>query len=911
MKLHLTKYLLSIAILCCGAQAYATHNRAGEITYVQTGALSIRCTITTYTKSSSVAADRDSLIIIWGDGTAESIGRVNGPGNKGQDIGNNIKFNLYIAEHSFPSRGTYTVSMQDPNRVGNIINVPNSINVPFYIESKITLLDPRFQGYNNSAVLLQPPIDIGCIHQPFIHNPNAYDPDGDSLAYELIPPFIAPGTPVEGYSYPDEIFPGPNNKISLDPVTGTFVWDSPQLEGEYNIAILVKEYRNGVLINSLVRDMQIYISKCEDNEPPELSPVEDVCVLAGTYIDQGIRATDPNIPLQRIRLKASGSPFTQAESPARFIAPKGFADQVVEGRFLWQTTCEHISNRFYTVVFHATDSYFTPGQSGVRDTLGSSTLSTMRIKVVGPPPQDLRADRQDHGISLSWEAPYACDSASNFLGFNVWRNGRPVYVPPDTCHPGLNGYRIIKYNTQNKVASRYVFLDEDIEKGQTYCYRVTASFGRRTATGTPFNIVESMPSDEICINLSRDLPVITHVDIRKTSATAGKVLIRWAKPLAKDLDTTLHPGPYIFQLKKQASDGSFVPIPDARFFAPTLDATVDTMYEDTPVPTDAAPLNYKVDMHIGGNTVTPYGSSEEAGSPFLMLTEGDHEMRLDLMASVPWSNYRYEFLRWDPSGMKWYPIGSSNTPGWTDKELENDSLYCYKAITTGSYGLPGLNFTLVNHSQEVCGRPHDTMPPCSPVISVRNICTNPELRSDSLFNRIEWRFPAIECKDEDGLTFRLYFSSSEKDTGMLLMSIPGNTRQWVIDHLRKDNLTGCYWMTAVDSLGNESRPSAKVCVENCLNYALPNTFTPNGDGQNDIFRPYNSRFVERVDFKVFDEWGILVFKTDNPGINWNGTNRQGKKLSDGVYYYSCDVFVRNVTSPALQLTGFIHLINNQ
>ncbi len=895
---------------------YATHNRAGEITYIQTGPLTILCTITTYTKSSSTAADRDSLVIIWGDGTAESVGRSNGPKNKGVDIGNNIKYNTYIKEHTFPSRGTYVVSMQDPNRVGNIVNIPGSVNVPFYIETKITLLDPRFQGFNNSAILLQPPIDIGCVNKRFIHNPNAYDPDGDSLAYELVPPFIAPGTPVDGYSFPDEIFPGPDNNISLDPLTGTFIWDSPKLKGEYNIAIRIKEYRQGVLINALVRDMQIYISECEENLPPQLSNLRDQCVIAGDTIDFRVVATDPNTPLQKLRLRATGNPFIQSVSPATFSSPSGFAPQPVIGRFHWNTLCDHIAKRNYSVVFHATDDYFTPGQSGVKDTLGLSNLSTYRVKIVGAAPKEVRADRTTDNISISWEAPYDCDQAPNFLGFKVWRSDHSVFIPVDTCHPGLDGtpYRIIKYNTLNKVLDRFVFLDEDTERGKTYCYRITASFGQLTSSGTPYNIVESLPSDEVCINLTRDLPLLTHADIRKTHPSDGSVLIRWTKPLPKDLDTSAHKGPYTFQLLKEMPNGTFTPLPDARFVTPTLDASIDTMYIDTPVATDLAPHTYKIAFYTAENSLSPYGTSDQASSPFLQLREGDHQIKLEVEANVPWSNYNFVFMRRSSSGMKWQSIGQSEAPVWLDKNLSNDSTYCYKVQTIGAYGLPGILAPLINHSQEICGSPHDTVPPCTPEIKVSNICTNPDLSGDSLYNQISWKFSDIQCTDEDGLHFNIYFAPTSQDTGELIATFYNVSGTWQIDHFRSKSLEGCYWVTALDSLENESPPSTKVCTQNCPDYKLPNTFTPNGDGQNDLFIPFPYRFVSKIDFKVYNEWGGLVFKTSNPDILWDGTNINGKKLSDGVYFYTCAVYTSTTNDssrPSISLKGFIHIINNK
>ena len=126
----------------------ATHNRAGEITYVQIGELSIEITITTWTRTSSVQADRDSLTVFWGDGTFTAVTRLNG---EGEPLANDIKKNIYKAQHTYPGRGTYTISMTDPNRISGILNVnyPNSVFVPFYLETTFTFLNPQFQGFNS------------------------------------------------------------------------------------------------------------------------------------------------------------------------------------------------------------------------------------------------------------------------------------------------------------------------------------------------------------------------------------------------------------------------------------------------------------------------------------------------------------------------------------------------------------------------------------------------------------------------------------------------------------------------------------------------------------------------------------------------------------------------------------------
>jgi hypothetical protein len=257
--------IVLVIFLLAPAAMWATHNRAGEITIKQTGDLTIEVTVTTYTKTTSTQADRDSVRVHWGDGSFEYVYRING---EGTPLANNRKLNYYVASHTYPGRATYTISMMDPNRNGGILNVnpPNSEGVPFYIEATYTFLNPQFQGYNNTAILLQPPIDFACVGERYIHNPNAYDPDGDSLAFEFIVPLQDSGQNVPNYIWPQQISPGINNVMTLDPITGDLVWISPQIAGEYNIAIRVKEYRGGALISSFIRDMQILVLNC-DNSP--------------------------------------------------------------------------------------------------------------------------------------------------------------------------------------------------------------------------------------------------------------------------------------------------------------------------------------------------------------------------------------------------------------------------------------------------------------------------------------------------------------------------------------------------------------------------------------------------------------------------------------------------------------------
>ena len=94
-----------------------------------------------------------------------------------------IEKNTFVIEHTYQGPGVYTIRFQEFNRNDRTLNMDNSVDTPFYVETQITI-DP-FIGVNNSPVLTIPPVDNGAINSRYIHNPGAYDPDGDSLAYEM------------------------------------------------------------------------------------------------------------------------------------------------------------------------------------------------------------------------------------------------------------------------------------------------------------------------------------------------------------------------------------------------------------------------------------------------------------------------------------------------------------------------------------------------------------------------------------------------------------------------------------------------------------------------------------------------------------------------------------------------------
>ena len=162
---------------------------------------------------------------------------------------------------------------------------------------------------------------------------------------------------------------------------------------------------------------------------------------------------------------------------------------------------------------------------------------------------------------------------------------------------------------------------------------------------------------------------------------------------------------------------------------------------------------------------------------------------------------------------------------------------------------------------------------------------------------------------DDIVAYYVYFAPTQNDELVIIDTVTVSE----YTHVRTENsLTGCYAIQGEDEAGNIGELSELNCVEDCADYELPNTFTTNDDGQNDLFTPilpYSG--VVKIEMKIFNRWGNLVFETEDPDINWDGTDmKSGKALDSGVFFYVCKVFVNSldgVKAIESPLEGYIHL----
>ena len=863
MKKTLTYFVLSSLTLL---STYATHNRAGEITFRHLSGLTYEFTITTFTYSLS-AANRSELTIEWGDNTSTVA-----PLIQRYTLPDYYYHNIYKATHTFPGPGIYKVLVQDPNRNVGVQNIPNSVNVVFSITT--TLVINSFIGNNNSPDLLNPPKDRAALGHIFIHNPAAFDADGDSLSYKLTDCTGQNGIAINGYTLPPT-----SDTVYVNPISGDLVWDSPVDTGKYNIAMDIEEWRNGVKIGNIERDMQVEVFRT-DNNPPENPESYELCVEAGDSIELIFTTTDPDN--DRVTQQFySGIINLFKISDTVFVDTSGFGFST--SVFKWKPTCDHVRKQPYQLVLKSED---------INADINLVDIDNYYIRVIAPAPEGLTANATSTEINLRWNSSQ-CNKASKYA---VYRRAGSYDFNPDSCENGVpeyTGYQKIAETTDT------FFIDghgeEGLLQGIEYCYLVTALFP---------DGAESYASEPFCISLIPGMPALTNVSVTVSDAVNGEIYLAWAQP--RDLDTINAPGPYVFQIYRSDLTETSSVLIDSII---TTDLS-DTVYIDGPLNTAVFPYYYAVRLinNTPGNRFKiGEGFTEIASSLYIDLYPDDNKLTLNFRKKVPWVNTEYIIYRQNPATMNFDSIGTSDNDLYIDSSLQNGVNYCYKVVSKGWRPYDSLIFTNSNISHINCGIPRDLTPPCPPSLTAVSLC-------DSAVNLLTWTNPNNYCSD-DVIRYNIYYSNSPDGVMDSLTSTfdPNDTiyRHHVPE---SQQLAGCYTVTAVDSFENESIPSEKVCLDECYLYVLPNVFTPNGDDRNDVLRAFNlNNSVKQIDLKIFNRWGQLVYKSTDPNFEWDGKILDsGNLVSPGVYYYVCDVYEPRLMGTYIRnVVGFVHVFTGK
>ncbi|MCI5055558.1 MAG: gliding motility-associated C-terminal domain-containing protein, partial [Flavobacteriales bacterium] len=405
-------------------------------------------------------------------------------------------------------------------------------------------------------------------------------------------------------------------------------------------------------------------------------------------------------------------------------------------------------------------------------------------------------------------------------------------------------------------------------------------------------------SFESCTELKKDVPIITHVTVNTTDQQFGEDSVIWSKPT--ELDTIQFSGPYRYRVLRQigfnGANSEIYSSPPSNFLF-----DLDTVYKDVNLNTEDTAWNYKVELYYNSNDLV--GSSNVASSVFLGSTASDNSLILSWQENVPWTNKEYVLFRETSPGnftLLDTVVGSS----YSDIGLINGEEYCYYVQSIGSYSTTGIINPILNRSQIHCNIPVDNVPPCPPdSLSISSNCENSE-------TTVIWNNPiTIGCAD-DVVRYNVYFTPILGGEYSLIETIT-NALDTFFFHDSISSIAGCYAITALDTFLNESVISDTICIDNCPIYELPNVFSPGSDGFNDLLRPFPYRHIQGIDIKIYNRWGDRVFKSTDPDILWDGNHEDtGVLVSDGVYYYVCDVLEIRLTGIEKRtIKGYFHVIS--
>jgi gliding motility-associated-like protein len=123
--------------------------------------------------------------------------------------------------------------------------------------------------------------------------------------------------------------------------------------------------------------------------------------------------------------------------------------------------------------------------------------------------------------------------------------------------------------------------------------------------------------------------------------------------------------------------------------------------------------------------------------------------------------------------------------------------------------------------------------------------------------------------------------------------------------------TGCYMvqLTVESAAHCFSSMAQEVCIHDIFAFYAPDSFTPNGDGLNDIWLPKgNNVDPNNYDLSIFDRWGNQLFSTHEWGMGWDGHANSGPLVAQqDIYVWK--VSLQDLQGNAYSYIGSIHLIN--
>lgn len=362
-----------------------------------------------------------------------------------------------IALTGIPPAGGWVFTYENFSRSSTITNLQNPDTKGMTIVAKIFDNTGLSSGcVDNSPQFLQDPYFVSCVGESYEYNMNAVDPDLDSLAIYFTAPldymngasYNPPGTPavlpfVAGFSFnsptPGTALNAANIPAQIDASSGNLTFLSNNI-GAFVVKIKADSYRQGVLIASVEREMELIVQACSgaNNKPTVNGPFAgafETTVNAGSLVNFTIGSTDPELlqdgSAQSNLLTTTGLMYSSNYlsgtgcliPPCANLntAPTISGIQGVSADFSWQTDCAHLVNPFgyaadtvpYHFVFKFQDDYCPIPKV----TYKTVTINVVNQGVIQAPQIDCTQGQANGDLIIYWTP--VTDPTGSFVEYQI------------------------------------------------------------------------------------------------------------------------------------------------------------------------------------------------------------------------------------------------------------------------------------------------------------------------------------------------------------------------------------------------------------------------------------------------------------------------------------------------------------
>jgi gliding motility-associated-like protein len=768
----------------------------------------------------------------------------------------------------------YNFSVCHYARNGNINTVSNPDYENLCVESNLN----KSLGNNSSPLFSFDPISFLCMNQTTCVNSGATDIDGDSISYELINPLTSnsantivtwpSGVPNVGPYYMG--CPPPMSNIQyltgwnyLNPVTGTTSFNqnngdlclTPTQPEISVVAVRVKEYRNGVLIGTVIRDMQVMVLANCSNSNPDLGDISggtstksDTTVCPDVPLLLSINVTDPDG--NNVNVSYSNS------IPGATVSVTGNNTTNAVLTFAWTPTQSQVSPSPFCFTVNPIDDHCPYFGNSSRTYCIYVQNPSVNVSTAGPfcgsvAPFNMTGNPNSNG-TWTWSGTGITNSNLGTFDPSVAGQGAHWVKYEFTDNVGCKGEDSTLVNINGSPVADGG-PDTSICASGTVNLQLGGSPTGSWGTGpysfswSPANYLwnATIPNPSLTSNIDTTFQVVVtdalgctdtaFVDVAyfgQPSADAGANLSVCSNGFNSDtlggLPTAVGgTGPYEYLWSPStwvSADSIANPIIIA---GNTGTVTVIVTDSNGCTDTDSVTVSYSP------------SPSADAGPDIASCGQN-----LDTIGGVPTA-----FGGTAPYTYQWFPYEGLDDSSLANPHLNFDQDTIYIVEVTDANGCTALDTVFA----EFIGINADfDMTPVSNFAPTDVAFDN---NSDGA-TEYDWDFG--DGGTSDNTSPNHYYNGSGS---------------YVVQLIAYNDKTGC-----LDT-------ATKILVlDGASQIYVPNVITPNGDGENDQFM-IMAKNIEKFKCVIYNRWGTELYKFDEVQNNWDGYTYAGKKVPNGTYFY--------------------------